>query len=269
MPKFLTEEIAFFHRISPLIIDLVAINFTTKHTFSYQKDDRERLNVATEIDKKVETFIIDNLRKAFIGDRIFSEETYSHEKDLNQGRVWIIDPICGTINFSRGIKSFTTNIALALDGKVIAGCIIDHSRGEYIWSTGGKKIYVNDKLFYEKEKETTNVLVEVNLGGLPYWDSTIRKTYARFLSRLITKTNYNVVSHATALSFVYVALGRVDAYVSPFEHLWDLPAINFLIEQASGFVTELSGKPWQLTSTNTVGAKDSNLHKKLLILLNE
>ena len=66
-----------------------------------------------------------------------------------------------------------------------------------------------------------------------------------------------------------MALGRVDAYVSPYHHLWDTPAINFLIEQAGGIVTELSGKPWSLRSTNGVAALDHKLYQELLQLLSE
>lgn len=261
------EEIAFFHAIVPRILALVAKDFGGKFNYHYKKGDVEKLNLATDTDVKVEELIIDELNKRFPQDRILSEETYPNETNLEKGRIWIIDPICGTICFARGITTFTTNIALSLDGKPIAACVVDYSQGQYFWSVGKRAIYMNTYPYVFERTVISQPIIELNLGAVRYWNKKIRVKYSSFISRLMEETDFILMSQLTSLSFAYVALGRIDAYVSPYHHLWDVPAINFLIEQSGGVVSDLSGKPWVLTSTNTLAARNKNLHRQLLTLL--
>ena len=258
----LQKEKNFFRSISRNIISLVEREFRKQRVFP---KGTEAFNLQTTLDTQVEKMILENLEKQFPGDAVLAEETKSDENIMQKGRLWIIDPICGTIKMTRGMTGFCTSVALGLDRKIIAGCVIDHSRKEYIWSTGEKKIFVGKTEVIPKRYPQT--MVEVNLAALSYWDASIRKSMQNFMSQVLLEESLMVKSSATALDFAYVALGRVDAYVSPYHHIWDVPAANFLIEQAGGIVTDIEGKPWTLDKTSTLAALDKKLHAKLLRLL--
>ena len=101
--------------------------------------------IVTEGDIKIEEFIIREIYKQFPEDLIIAEETNSHTILKSTGRYWLIDPICGTSNYNRGGNLFATNIALAENGKLIAGCVIDHCEGNYIWSIGENQIFINQE----------------------------------------------------------------------------------------------------------------------------
>jgi myo-inositol-1(or 4)-monophosphatase len=75
----------------------------------------------TEADREAERAIRETLRDAFPDHRILGEE-YGAEGGV-EGPCWVIDPIDGTIAFSRGIPLFSTLIALLDDGEPVLGLI--------------------------------------------------------------------------------------------------------------------------------------------------
>lgn len=255
----------FFHEISPKILNFVALSFKKSHTIR-QKDHDNVINFVTEADVEVENIIVRELKNRFPEDEIIAEENFSDTLPSDKGRLWIIDPICGTSNFVKKIKLFATNIALAQDGKLAASCVIDHSQNEYIWSIGGNNIFINKKKI-RSDKTTPGVKIEVDLSGLYESTKEIKEKYSTFIHRLIKNTKYSPITYATSLGFAYVSLGRIDAYLNPNIRLWDMAAANFLTLQAGGIVTDIYGLPWNLNSSSVLGARGKLLHEEILNLL--
>src|SRR3990167_10410 len=76
-------------------------------------------NIVTDVDKKAESIIIDNIISEFPDHSILSEER--RPISSQSPYKWIIDPIDGTTNFSRAFSFFCVSIALEEYGKVILG----------------------------------------------------------------------------------------------------------------------------------------------------
>jgi myo-inositol-1(or 4)-monophosphatase len=91
----------------------------------------------TEADRAAERAIRASLRDAFPDFAIHGEE-YGEEGESGRP-CWIVDPIDGTIGFSRGIPLYTTLIALLVDGEPVLGLIDCPTVGErYVgWKQGG------------------------------------------------------------------------------------------------------------------------------------
>ncbi|MBW2716077.1 MAG: hypothetical protein JRD03_08370 [Deltaproteobacteria bacterium] len=91
----------------------------------------------TEADLAAERVIRKRLQEAFPEFSILGEE-FGAERQ-GDGPEWIIDPIDGTIGFSRGIPLFSTLIALAVDGEPVMGLIDLPALNErYVgWKGGG------------------------------------------------------------------------------------------------------------------------------------
>jgi myo-inositol-1(or 4)-monophosphatase len=90
----------------------------------------------TEADRAAELAVRDCLTSAFPQFAILGEE---YGGDVTSGPCWVVDPIDGTIAFSRGIPLFTTLIALLEDGEPVLGLIDCPAIGErYVgWRGGG------------------------------------------------------------------------------------------------------------------------------------
>lgn len=255
----------FFHFIAPKIISLTNQGFENTSQIKY-KDEEYTPNFATEGDLDNEELIKSELAKWFPEDNIIAEETASEVKDI-KGRNWIVDPICGSSNFKNGVKFFSTNIALALNGELIASCVVDHSREEYIWSTGKDTLHIGNKIV-QSEKRSMGVVIEVDLSAVMGQPLEITRRQTKLVSYLLDHKKYYLASFNTSLGFAYAALGRINAYASGYSMVWDVAAANFLVQQAGGIATEIDGQPWSLYSHSTLASTDPNLHHELLKIIN-
>ena len=62
----------------------------------------------------MERFLTDGLLRLFPQDGVFGEEGASVAG--KSGRIWIIDPIDGTLNFVRGSEHWAVSVGLFQDG---------------------------------------------------------------------------------------------------------------------------------------------------------
>lgn len=257
----------FFHKVSPLVLDIASKGFKNSSVTKYKGTDDNTLNFVTQADTDVESAVVEKIKKMFPGDKIVAEESYADVKIASDGRFWIIDPICGTSNLAKELKLFVTNIALAEEGKLVAGCAVDHAQGDYIWSVEKGEIFINDKKA-DLDRKSSGVTIEVDIGGAMTSSMERKKQFSKFLSRIIQETNYAPLTYNSSLGFSYVAIGRIDAYVSADNKVWDVAAPNFLTMAAGGIVTKFDGTPWTLESSDVLAARDKALHKELLGFLN-
>lgn len=261
----LQKEKEFFEKVSGLVFNLLSSFQEKTLTISYKQRDGAVSEPVTSSDVAVENLLSKEIIKLFSTDKILGEENSSDLIIYPKVRTWIIDPICGTTNYARGIKNFCTNISLAYQDAIIAACVLDHVREEFIWSIGNKEVYINDSL--AKETNHSVPLIDVDLGGSYYAkDWKTKRKYTNFLYRFITETDYMPVSYNTSLGFAYTAIGRLDGYFVIAPHVWDVAAANFLLIQSGGTVSDISGKPWNLNSESVLAARDKAVHKKLLDL---
>ncbi len=260
------DVIKFFHNISPKVLASAAEKFKKAEVVKYKGTDNDTLNFVTEADIACENAILSEIKKRFPGDGIVAEESYSDVKVGEHGRFWIIDPICGTSNFAKELKLFVSNIALAEDGKLVAACAVDHSQAEYIWSIGDG-IFINDKKV-DVGRKSSGRTIEVDLGAAMTGSREIREQFARFVTKLVVDTNYAPVTYNSSLGFSYAAIGRLDAYISADNKVWDVAAPNFLMMAAGGVVTTFDGELWTFESRSVVAAREKNFHKELMGYLN-
>ncbi|TAL05573.1 MAG: hypothetical protein EPO00_12675, partial [Chloroflexota bacterium] len=106
-----------------------------------QIDYKSARDVVTEADHLSEALILDGIRAAFPGDALMAEETGEHDAAAGEaassgvGRVWVVDPLDGTINYANGIPVFCVAIALVVDGVPVVGVIRDPTRHESFAAT--------------------------------------------------------------------------------------------------------------------------------------
>ncbi|MDO8621526.1 MAG: inositol monophosphatase [Candidatus Levybacteria bacterium] len=261
----LQKEKEFFERVSVLVFNFLSSLKQKTLTIRYKHLRGVVLDPVTSSDIAIENLISKEIIKLFPNDKVLGEENSSDLIIDPKVRTWIIDPICGTTNYARGIKNFCTNISLAYQDIIIAACVLDHAREEFIWSIGNKEIYINDSL--TKEINRSVPLIDVDLGGSYYLQNAkAKRKYTNFLYRILIKSDYMTVSYNTSLGFAYAGAGRLDGYFVIAPHIWDVATANFLLIQSGGIVSDISGKSWNLNSKSVLAARDKAVHEKLLNL---
>jgi len=203
-------------------------------------------DVVTEVDTMSEKLIISAIRDAFPHDAFLAEEqgkidavppVGESEVDAAEQRVWIIDPLDGTVNYANGIPVFCVSVGLAIGGKPALGVIYDPVRDELFSAQAGLGARLDGEPIRHPAKERlVDCVVSLSLprGGWARREAKIRKSIR--VSR---------VMGSAALALVYTANGRFDAFVQAGGlSLWDICAAGLIASEGGATVTALDGNAW-------------------------
>ncbi|MFC2132742.1 inositol monophosphatase family protein [Bacteroidota bacterium] len=185
-------------------------------------------DIKTEADRAAHEFIIDKLYKT--GIPIISEEGNAASFYLNDHQ-WIIDPIDGTINFTRGFGMSAVSIALWVDGIPILG-VIHHLFTNEVFSS-----FQNQGAFKNDKKITVNTLRQKNRAilatGFPSGRNYSKKSLDNFILNVQEYKKIRMLGSA-ALMLAYVACGYFDVYHEEDIYIWDVAAGLAIILEAGG-----------------------------------
>lgn len=181
----------------------------------------------TEADRAAERAIRGALREAFPDDGVLGEE-YGAERE-GAGRCWVVDPIDGTVAFSRGIPLFSTLIALLVDREPVLGLIDLPALDErYVgWKGGG----VRRNGAAVRVSQQTDLRRALISHGDPFCFDLfgLRAGFDRMARELPVLRGYtDAFGHAMVIG------GAVDAMVDVTLNLWDAAATQILVTEAGG-----------------------------------
>jgi len=169
------------------------------------------------------------------GDQAASPEVEGSDSSVR--RLWIVDPLDGTVNYANGIPIFCVSIALAIDGRPVLGVIHDPARDEmFVARTGAGARLDGVPIAHPAKEKLTDAVVAMSLPPLRY-----ARREARIRRSIRVARNIGSAS----LALVYVANGRFDAYVQLGGlSTWDVAAAGLIATEAGATVTDPSGGPW-------------------------
>jgi myo-inositol-1(or 4)-monophosphatase len=199
-------------------------------------------DVVTEVDHLSEDLIIGAIREAFPTDSFLAEESgHSGESqaDKSVGRVWVIDPLDGTINYANGIPFFCTAIGLSVDGVPKVGVVYDGTRDEIFSAVAGEGATLNGRPITLPVKERlVDCVASLSLPRRRW----LMRDKSRDVRRSI-RVSRNMGSAALAL--VYLANGRFDLFIQAGGmSAWDVCAAGLIAQEGGARLTTLEGGPW-------------------------
>jgi myo-inositol-1(or 4)-monophosphatase len=217
---------------------------------------------ATAADVEAEKAILAVLREARPDDAVTGEETGLTGAVAD--RMWLVDPLCGTLNYAVRNMLVAVNVALRVGSEITAAASADPFSGEVFWTDGERAYVRSDGADEELSPSSESRLVDVNLDppfpNAPDFRATRLLADARFVDRFRPR----VVS--TTLAVAWVAAGRRAAYVTD-GHLRDSVhfASGIALAQAAGcVVTNLQGEPVHTGPGGLVAAADQATHTALV-----
>lgn len=213
----------------------------------FTKDEND---CVSDVDRKVEAFIIESILDAYPQHAILAEE--SGDTGHNAEFRWIIDPLDGTRNFIQGIPHYCISMALEHQGKLLVGVVYDPVRDECFSAERGKGARLNNKRLRVSDKTK---LSEAVLGtGFPYRPNQCLDTYLATLKTLLPACAGLRRPGAAALDLAYVAAGRFDGFWEMGLKRWDMAAGVLLIREAGGLISDWDGGETYLETGNIVTA---------------
>lgn len=214
----------------------------------------------TEADLRAEQTVRERL-SSFRPDYGFLGEEGGLVAGVDPDNVWIVDPLDGTTNFLIGLPLFAVNIALACQGRAVAGVTHIPLLNETFWAERGQGAYLNDLPIHVSGRQT---MIEAVLGvGIPFASKPRHEQFAAEMARLTPRVSGIRRLGAAAVDMAYVACGRFDAYWEQSVNAWDIAAGTVIIEEAGGIVTDTLGQSLVLDN-GTVLASAPQLHSELV-----
>jgi myo-inositol-1(or 4)-monophosphatase len=175
-------------------------------------------------------------------------ESYPHSSVLGEEggeggteMVWIVDPIDGTVNLAYGIPHFCVSIACQINGETVVGVVYDPMKEECFDAVIGRGARLNGALIQCSPRTQLNEAI-MSIGFSKYVGTVERcmELYT-FYAGNVRKIR---AMGSAALDLVYVACGRMDAYIEQQISIWDIAAGELILNEARGKVEKhpISGR---------------------------
>ena len=222
-------------------------------------------DLVTEADYESQKTIRNFLLAKFPGHEFLGEENDGSLTELNsEGFCWIVDPLDGTINYVHQLRSFSVSVALAYQGKIIAGAVVDPVLDECYSAALHQGAHLNDVPI--RTSECTEVDKSLLVCSLPSRAHPDAPDVKRFLEVMHRAGSIRRLGSA-ALNFCYVACGRLDAYWATSINIWDVAAGVLILSEAGGWITHIDGAEFDLRNPKFLASANSELHRNLMPLM--
>ena len=195
-------------------------------------------DLVTFVDEGAQRIILDLLGEAFPDDTLLGEEGASEvQARLADPRVWVIDPLDGTTNFTRGVPPYAVSIGLRVEGEAAVGVVVDVTTGETYAATRGGGAEVDGR---PARVATTERLDNAMIStGFPFRDYRYVDAYLEAFEAAIRGTRGLRRHGSAAVDLAWVAQGRFDGFFEAGLAPWDVAAGVALVEAAGGRVAGL------------------------------
>lgn len=195
----------------------------------------------TSADMAVDRLLKDTLLSARTDHGWLSEETADTADRLSNRRIFVVDPIDGTVAYMKGKPWWCIPIAIVEDGRPVAAVIHAPALGETFSAVlgggatlQGRPITASDTT----DLDDASVLADARLMEGPHWIEPWPAM--RFEKR-------NAIAYRMAL----VAAGAFDAAIALTPKWdWDVCAGALIVEEAGGRVSDHHGHPWRFNQTD-------------------
>lgn len=229
-------------------------------------------NIVTSSDIAVQDYLCKHLSDLLPESGFICEEEDIH--DLKHEYLWIIDPIDGTANYSRGIRECAICVGLWHQHAMEVAAVYLPRTDELFTAQRGHGAFL-------RHPRTDQSQQQIHVSHRPFENAIMctalpvyHKDYADVCSKIILDTfrQCNDIRRfgAAAPELCYLAMGRCELY---FEYLlspWDFAAASLILEEAGGVLCNREGQPLDFTDSSGVIAANTteNLQRLTSIVRN-
>ena len=210
----------------------VAPKVLSGNRVAHEKDTELNVyDVVTDSDVSTEKYILSRISEEFPEHSVISEETHP---DAAEGeRCWYIDPIDGTMNYTRGIPFFGLQAALVEDGVPILSCIYLPVFDEmYVADASGA--YLNGCPMHTAEPRSLKECI-ISTGDFSRRAEEYRVGQARLMSTCYDLLGRFKMFGASCVDYAYLSSGRTDIHFRFINKKWDyLPGL-FMAAKAGAY----------------------------------
>jgi myo-inositol-1(or 4)-monophosphatase len=191
----------------------------------------------TEVDTAAERAIRDVIHASMPHAAMIGEEL--SPEAVARGVTFVVDPLDGTTNFLHGFPVYAVSIAVATEGVLDAGVIVDVPRGDRYTAVRGAGAWRNDeRIAVSSIADSSKALIGT---GFPFKHLENLDAYQRQFAAVMRTTSGVRRAGSAALDLASVASGAFDGFWELRLAPWDIAAGVLLVREAGGVVTDLDG----------------------------
>jgi len=230
------DDLRFAHVLADAADDITTRRFRALDLRVEAKPD---LTPVTDADKAAEEILRNVLRRSRPRDAVLGEE---FGRDGGGPRCWVIDPIDGTKNYVRGVPVWATLIGLMDGDKVVMGVVSAPVLGRRWWAATGTGAWTGRGLTKASRCRVSDVSriedASFSYSEVAEWaDKGLLPGFLR-----LARSAWRTRAYGDFWSHMLVAEGAVDFSAEPEVSLWDLAALQIIVEEAGGVFTDLAGQ---------------------------
>ena len=235
----LREEVT---RVLPLVVEAgkIALRY---YASTIQVDFKGQGDPVTLADREINAFLVRELRAAFPEDAILAEESADEpEKRLDHRRLWCVDPLDGTQEFTEHVDhQWAIMVGLAISGTAVLGIVYPPTRGQVLLgvTTEGAWVWEGERwhpLRVSDVQDPTQAVIAISRSHRsPRVDAIIRQLGVQ------REIRHGSVGMKVSL----LATRQADLYIHPTPGTkeWDLCAPEAILKAAGGEMTDMYGRP--------------------------
>lgn len=230
----------------------------TDHFEVTQKDGYS--NIVTSSDVAVQEFLCTRLAELLPGSGFLCEE--ENMQDATHRYTWVIDPIDGTANYSRGIGQCAICVGLRDGEKMRLGVVYLPRTNELFSAEKGKGAYLNGKSIHVSDRPFGDAII---CTAYSVYHKEYTDVCSEIVSEVFRQCNDFRRFGACAPELCYMAMGRCELY---FEYMlcpWDFAAASLIVMEAGGVITDTAGHLLTcIEHKGVIAANTPENHKRLL-----
>ncbi|MBQ6893217.1 MAG: inositol monophosphatase [Clostridia bacterium] len=199
----------------------------------YTVTEKGAANYVTDKDVAVERFLNEEITKAFPDIGFVGEEEDFSADALSREYTAVVDPIDGTMNFTRDMNLSVISVAILKNGKPHVGVVYNPFTNEMFTAERGKGAFLNGKQIHVSDRGLKSACF------FTAW-STYRKDLARACFEISEEVYYDTCDirrlGVCALELSYMAAGRGELYFEIRLFPWDFAAAQLILTEAGGYI---------------------------------
>ena len=215
--------------------------------FKKEGEDRPEGAILTEVDGKIDGIVRNYFKEIWPDDQLLTEETAPDRDWYKARRIWMVDPIDGTMGYRKKTGSFGFSIALIEDGRPVLGVLHAPVKNLTAWAVKGEGAHLNGiKVNLREDTPLSTVLCSSN--------SIHRPAYEKALARINPEQNLNILTAESAVVKALLVLqGKGQIYpILPISDenrsgpkFWDIAAADIILHEAGAIVTTFFGEKYR------------------------
>jgi len=232
-----------------------------KHLTYHDLEFKSAKDIVTDIDKKVEAFLVKAIRARYPDHGVLGEE-YGAVR-AKSGYRWIIDPIDGTTSFVHRLPFYGISIALEKEGEMVLGVVYAPALDQLFYAEKGRGAFMGDTPIHVSE--TGKLDNAVMATGFACLRDNLTNNNLPIFNEIVPKLRDIRRLGSAALDLCYVALGSLDGFWEMNLNIYDIAAGAVILQEAGGVVTDFTGG--RQFPENGIAAANQALHTALIRIL--